>query len=568
MENIVDFIKNKRGGESLSLASKQQNQISYFTQSSIQKEINIEYLKQWANRKYLSDDYFLNWVKAVFKTDNFLTFFKYFRQPLASARLVNSKIKDPLSRVFFAEDSYFKYEINGKDVIEPDELKTDAFNDKIFKTLLFNHNDILIHDLNGVNKPFREMISIHNVKAIESKDSVITRIGYSAVVMIDGEKKKGYIYMDAERYVFVDKDFEELLNIPHDLGVCPADYVAKDAFSDDDVVRKSIFSYAVEEFEEYVFLKTLQRMTEPNGAIPIVTQLDVKTKKKEGVDTANNDPMSSIGGQQSDVKSEAIGTGNDSPLQAGSRIKVPMIRKEDNSLDMDAVTNFLRFFYVPIEALNYLNKRIEEIEKDIIITLLGDYSEENEASKNEMQVSKSYQNKQDKLRSLALQMTRIRNLSDYKMLGLQHGKDSVIVDGFYGSDFFIETTTDLYKLYQNSPNAIERRNILMRLAQNRNKFNPNKADREKIMYNLMPYASDIDFDKAIDRGLDDVTFHYQTRFNYWISLFEASYGDILFFWKLLGGSESENLSAINNLIINNIKDYVKQSGSTPTSVQE
>jgi len=564
--NIIDFIKNKVGGNSLSLAVRQQKQLSYFTQSSIQDEINIEYIEQWANRKYMSDDFFLNWVKAIFKTENFLTFFKYYRRPLASARLVNSKIKDPLSRVFFAEDSYFKYEINGKEVLDP--FKNEKFSEKIFETLLFNHNDILIHDLKGINTPYREMISIDNVKAIESSDSVIHRLGYSATVKIGNEIKKGYIYMDSERYAFLDKDYEMLLDIPHDLGICPADYVAKDPFSNDDVVRKSIFSYAVEEFEEYSFLKTLQRMTEPNGAIPIVTQLDVKVKNKEGSDTADNDPMSSIGSQQSDVRGEVLGTNNDSPLQAGTRVKVPMIRKEDNSLDMEAVKNFLNFFYVPIEALNYLNKRIAEIEKDIIITLLGDYSEENEASKNELQISKSYQNKQDKLRSLAMQMTRIRNLSDYKMLGLKHGNESVIVDTFYGSDFFIETTTDLYKLYQNSPNAIERRNILMRLAQNRNKFNPTKADREKIMYNLMPYASDIDFDKAITKGIDDVTFHYQTRFNYWINSFEAAYGDLLYFWEILGGSDSENLNTINNLIINNIKDYAKQSDSTPESVQE
>ena len=565
---IVDFIKNKVGGESLHLAVRQQKQLSYFTQSSIQQEINIEYINAWANRKYMSDDFFLNWVKAIFKTDNFLTFFKYYRQPLASARLVNSKIKDPLSRVFFAEDSYFKYEINGKEVLTPKELKEDKFNDKLFNTLLFNHNDIIIHDLSEINTPYREIISIDNVKAIESKDGVIGRLGYSAKIMFDGEEKKGYIYMDDKTYAFLDKDYELLFEIPHDLGICPADYIAKEPFANNDVVRKSIFSYAVEEFEEYVFLKTLQRMTEPNGAIPIVTQLDVKAKRKEGQDVSDDEPMSSIGSQQSEVRSEVLGSNNDSPLQAGTRIKVPMIRKEDNSLDMDAVTNFLRFFYVPIEALNYLNKRIEEIEKDIIITLLGDYSEENEASKNELQISKSYQNKQDKLRSLAMQLTRIRNLSDYKILGLKHGKDNVVVDGFYGSDFFIETTTDLYKLYQNSPNAIERRNILIRLAQNRNKFNPSKADREKILYNLMPYSSDIDFDKAVGRGIDDVTFHYQTRFNYWISSFEANYGDILYFYQLLGQTESENLNTINNLILTNIKEYVKQSNSTPTSVQE
>lgn len=567
---VIDFIKNKTGKGSLNLAVRQQEQISYFTQSSIQEEINLEYIEKWASRKYISNDFFLNWVKAVFKTDNFLAFFKYYRRPLASARLVNNKIKDPLSRVFFSEDSYFKYTINGKEAETPTELNSEYFDEKIFNALLFNHNDILIHDLNGLNNPFRELISIKNVKAISSKDNVIHQISYSGIVRINDKEIQGYIYMDDERYMFFDKEYNPLLDIPHDLGICPADYISKSSFADNDVVRKSIFSYSIEQFEEYTFLKTLQRMTEPNGAIPIVTQLDVKQKSKTGKEITNGEPpaMSAIGSQQSEVSTQVVGAESDSPLQAGTRIKVPVIRKEDGSIDMDAVTNFLKFFYVPIEALDYLNDRIAEIEKNIIIALLGDYSEENEASKNELQVSKSYQNKQDKLRHISVEMSRIRNLSDYKFLGLKHGKDLVMVDCFYGSDFFIETQADLYKLFENSPNAIERKSLLIRLAQNRNKFNPNKAQREKILYHLIPYSSDIDFDKAITRAIvDDVTFQYQTRFSYWVGLFESTYGDLLFFWNILGGSDSQNMSTINNLIINIIKDYEK-TNSVPASLPQ
>ena len=88
--------------------------------------------------------------------------------------------------------------------------------------------------------------------------------------------------MDEKQFAFYTKDYDELLNAPHDLGKCPADYVAMEAFGKDDIVRKSIFSYILEAFEEYVFLKTLLRMTEPNGAIPISIQLDANVKKKPG----------------------------------------------------------------------------------------------------------------------------------------------------------------------------------------------------------------------------------------------------------------------------------------------
>ena len=64
--DVKDFIKEKHGSDGLDLAIKQQEQLSYFTQSQIQKEINIEYLKKWAERNYIGNDYFLNWIKAIF----------------------------------------------------------------------------------------------------------------------------------------------------------------------------------------------------------------------------------------------------------------------------------------------------------------------------------------------------------------------------------------------------------------------------------------------------------------------------------------------------------------------
>lgn len=561
----LDFIKTKTGSNSIDDAVKQQEQLSYFTQSSIQQEINSTYLTQWAERKFIGNDKFLNWVKAVVNTENFLSFFKYFRQPLASAKIVNNKLKDPLARVFFAEDSYFKYNIKGQDVNIPEELEAEKFDKKIFNALLYNYNDILVHDLTDINTPFREIISIKNVVAIDSKDSVINRLAYTATVEIEGEDVKGFLFMDDKAYIFYNKELDTiLLNIPHDLGVCPADYISRDAFKDKDVVRKSIFSYVRPLFEELDFLKTLQRMQQVNGVVPVVTELKATVINKN-IDTkpTNSSPMSAneIRGQKGEFQSEAIGANSNSPLAAGTRIKIDpnIIRKENRELDMEVLKNFLNFFYIPIEALDHLNKRIKEIEVDIIVSVLGDFSEANEAQKNEMQVSKSFENKRDKLRDLSSQLTRIRKLSDHKLLSLKHGTDSVMVDLFYGSDFFLESQTELYSLFKLSPNPIERKNILLRLSQNRNKFNPDKGKREKILYNLMPFVADEDFEKAVDRNtLDDEIFLYQTQFNYWIGIFEATHGDVVFFWNIIDGEDTVKLLTINNLIINLIKEYNKE----------
>lgn len=552
------FIENRVGSQSIQVARIQQTQLAYFTQSNIQEDITIDYIRAWANSKYRTNEHFLNWVKTVFRTDNFLSFFKYLRFPIASARLINERIKTPLNRVFFAEDSFFNYVIKGETIESPDNLDIPDFNDKIFNALLFRYNDILIHDLREVNQPIRTLVSIENVIALDSKDSVINRIAYTASIVIEEKLINGILFIDDLQYVFFDQTNLNvpLVTIPHDLGECPADYITKESFADDDIVRKSIFSYTREELEEYVFLKTLQRMSEPNGAIPIVTVLDAKrTKTGEDIKgSSDKEAMTQkeLGSQRAEIGKEV--EGSRSLLQTGTEIKIPIVKKTDGSIDTDAAKNFINFFHAPVESLDFMSKRIKEIEQNIIVGLCGDFSEQNETAKNELQVSKSFVSKQDKLRELSLQITRIRNRSDFKMLALQFGRDNISVDCFYGSDFFLESQEDLYKLFSESPNPIERRNILIRLAKNRSKFNKNRGEREVILNKLLPYSSDLDFDKAIERGIvDDLTFQYQTRFDYWIGVFQAEFGDILEFFKMMDGTEAERLLAINNLILETIK---------------
>ena len=504
----------------------------------------------------------------VFRTDNFLSFYKYLRFPLVSSKLVNDEIKPQLKRVFHADDSYFKYVIGNKEIECPEEIEDKMYNHLFFDAILFRHNDVIVHDLDNINEPYRDIVSINSIVSIESENGVIERIAYSSDLdREDGTCVKGYSYIDDKEYIFYTLDYVELVRVPHDLGVCPADWISSENFNtDNDIVKKSIFSYTKNDFEELVFLKTLQRMTEPNGAIPVVVKLKGNVVNKSGKSiqgASDKEPMASsgIGSQQADTGN--VLNGSDSQLQAGTIVQVPYNKKTDGSIDSDIVKNYFQFHYIPKEALEYIDNRINDITVNIIISTLGDYQEQDKMAKNELQVSKSYANKEDKLRWLSNELSRIKKLSDFKTLALKYGKDRVKVDAFFGSDFFLETDQDLYNSFNNAPNAIERRNILIRLSQSKNKFNPNKAEREKLLYKIIPYASDKDFDTAIAKGtIDPIVFELQTRFDYWITMFEASYGEIQVFWETLGDiKESEKLILINNLIKQIIKDETGISGA-------
>lgn len=575
---MIDFIKEKTNSKYIHAAQRQQKDICYFTESSLQQEITYEYLKQWAERKYSGNDRFLNWVKNVFRTDNFLSFYKYLRFPVASAKIINDEIKPQLKRVFHAEDSFFKYTVKNKEVECPDELNDGYFKNAFFDAILFDHNAVVVHDLDDINKPYREIISIDHVVAIDSHCGKIKRIAYIASIEKDDKTIHGFSYMDNERFAFLDREYNIIEDVTHDLGECPADWLSSENFSkSNDIVKKSIFSYVKPDLEEYVFLKTLQKMTEPNGAIPVTAKLKGNVVNKSGRDikgTSEKEPMSSnaISQQQATQTSTVNGGGNDNQLQAGTIIDIPFNKDANGKIDSDIVQNYFKFHYIPIEALTYLNDRLIEIRKNIVSSIVGDYQEQQTQAVNELQVGKSYDNKQDKLRWVSFELTRISMLSAFKTLALKYGKDNVHVDLFFGSDFFLETDKDLYDQCALAPNPIERRTVLARLAQSRNKFNPQKAQKDSIIYKLMPYATDKDFDTAIARNtMDYITFEYQTRFMYWIAMFEANYGEITMFWnEMVDTKESEKLILINNLIkqiiVAEVPKPVEPAVEKPTNV--
>lgn len=549
----LDFIKKGFGKHSLEKASRQQKQLKYFLCSDVQEDFNEDYFRNYIERKHYNSDQFLNWVKNVLKTDNFKSFSKYLRNPNPSSKLIDSRIKEPLSRVFFSEDSYFNYIINGKSIDFPEELE-DNFDERLFESVLFSHNDILVHDIRGVNEPYRNFVGIDKVVSIKHELDKITKIAYTSKIQRNGEPVFGYTYIDSVSYKFYEKENETpLIDVPHDLGECPAVFVSKDGFADEPIVRKSIFSYLRADLEEYVFLKTIQKMVEPNGAIPI--SVKIKTNEISGesddFDSNSNEPMSmeQLGSQVPDVRSQSSAKG--SLLQAGSEITVPAIEKTDGSIDVELAKNFVTFYRMPVDSLNYLNDRIKEIEREIVTASIGDYSEGTEGSMNEKQIQKTFVSKEDKLRWVSNTMTWARKHSDSMMLSLKHGPDNIFADIFYGSDFFWETPEQLFKMFETAPNSIERKNILIRLAKRRNLFNLDKKRKETILYQIMPFASDKDFNLAVEKErVDETTFELQNRFYYYITLFEAKYGSIVSFWNGLKVNDSEKIVLLNELLTN------------------
>jgi hypothetical protein len=559
-----EFIESQYNKSYIHKAAKQEKQLAYFTLSDMQEDyLTTEYLEMWVQRKYQGSDYFLNYVKSVFKTKNFLVFFKYLRKPLPSAKLINNKIAPQLRRVFNAENAEFKYVVDGADETDFNQLlNIKDFEQELFGRMLFKHNSLLVSDMKDGN-PYRYFIDISDVKSInQTYDGKVKAIAFKGEIedVEYGKEVEGYVYIDDVEYAFYDKDYNKVSSLEHGLGHCPVHFISPKIIGDNWIVRESIFTYIREELEEYTFLKTLQKMTEPNGAIPIMTQLDVQIEEKGDIDSSNADNEGNSDNMMSSQRATIAGTNppsGDSIMQAGTVFKVPVIEKEDLSIDMEAVKNFVNFHYLPVTSLMYLKDRIKDIEHSIIYTVVGGVIDGlKEGSKNESQIEESLSVLQNTLIYFADSFNYIRKLSDWDMLILKFRNRVRDISIFYGTDFFLDTESILYANLERSKNPIERKNILLRINQNRYRGNENKLNRQTILYDLIPYISDEEFQVAVDsQKIDDTTFQYQTRFNYWISQFEAKYGDLVAYYSLMDVEKPQKLALINNLIVEIINSY-------------
>lgn len=550
-----EFIKAQYGKNQVTKAAKQEKQLAYFTISDMQDDIlTDEYVNNYVNKEFQGSDYFLNFVKAVFNSGNFLSFSKYLRKPLPSAKLINNKILPQLRRVFNAENAEFRYLVEGIDEVDFSEmLKTREFEQELFRRVLFQHNSILVSSI-ADGKPYRFFVDIENVHSVLLKENgSIDKIAFSGTV--DGID--GVLYIDDSSFIFYDKDYDFIKSFEHGLNHSPAYFISPKTIAKGGVIRESAFTYIREELEEYVFLKTLQKMTEPNGAIPVVSQLDVDIINEESGSSSSEQVAapSFMSSQKAGINSTNPAS-NDNALQAGSIFKIPVIEKDDGSVDMETVKNFITFHYLPVEALEYVKGRIKDIEDSIVYTIVGGIIDgAKEGSKNEAQVSESLSVLQNTLVYFSDTFNYIRKLSDTDMLTFKYGDAVREVSIFYGSDFFLDSESSLYNNLEKATNPIERKSILVRINQNRYRGNESKRERQNLLYDLIPFISDADFDKAVaSLMVDEVTYQYQLRFNYWITMFESAYGDIVAFYSGLQTEKAQKLNIINELIINLIKE--------------
>lgn len=567
-----EFIEEGTGFSSIQAAIWQQDNLLYFTESTPEDNVNFGLFRegskifdkegQFSHGFFKDRDPLIRWVSWIFGDKPLESFIKYLRFPVVSSSLIKDRVIPHLERVFFSEDGFEHFFINREDVKMPEGLNSQAFKKKVFKDILFRFNDIYWHDIlpGMVNEPFRHRIPLEWFVAIDSNEVAPERVAWKTMFFFEEDKSEdAFVYADAFQYAVFDKEFTREIIIPHDLGRCPAIWVSPEPFGTrNNIIRKSIFSNARTQIEQFVFFNTLLSFIGPNGWIPKAVTFKTNPKTKENAQGQQQGPVI-----DNAMDSRILMGGNIRPsdfnlLSPGTSAEIDVkINPKDGSYDTTLAQNFINYFQIPTEVITSITTRIEDLQREIISTLVGDFTEMQrgrEQAVNEAQVNRGFVTREDKIRRFGGMINKTKQQSDEIFLGLKHGINNVVVDQSMGTDYFIESQKEIFDLISKASNPIERQQLIIRGVKNQSRFNEQKQLRNTILYSLLPFAADKDFDKARD-SLDDLTESLQLRFSYWIVKFEARWGDITLFWLGLGEMpNAEKLMLLQSLLFDEIKD--------------
>jgi hypothetical protein len=555
---IKEFIKSCKFKKEISEAVAYESKLSYFIQTHLDTEIFVN-TTEAVDELWDTKNPFINWVRSWMRKDNFRSYMKFLRHPLPTAGMIQDDIVPELKKVFDATNARYDYSFSSnanKPACDKLIAKYGSFyKDLIFDALINNHNSIVVTDFKNKRDPYRFLINISNVKAIEpTKSGTIKKIVFEGVN--EAGEERYYFYTDEFYAVYTEKDevYTEESKNPHDLGECPADFISVEPINTEKfVVRKSIFSNYIEKFENYVNYYTMFKMFIPSGMIPVITHYKQNNKPCEK--TFENGTRC-IGGFLSGLNGVLGNKDSLVPcpvcnaktiIQAGTVIGLPVPKIGDNGerpFDMNA--NFVKFHYAPPEILTWAKDFINEKYDEIKYQLVGKGTEaSNGQAKNTDQIARGNQTLENTLIELSSKLSKLQTSLDSKLLKIAFGKSfkSAYIDR--GTDFYLETEFELRDSLAKAIDPIDKENLMSRINYSIYKNNPSALERSGLLYKLLPYSTLTD-DQFISMTVDPKMKELRLNYKYYIDAFEAEYGELNVFFNDYFG---ENVTMSNKLTV-------------------
>lgn len=524
---------------------------------------------------------FLDWVRTLIPKDKYFTFVSLFKFPTPTIQHTNS-IYNELERVFDGKnpscnfqftDSHYRddFEWYRTDVLgEPNIWREKSWN--AMKTAI---NSILVVDLPAEQsgeypEPYYYFLDISKVIDYDTKNNKIEWIIFK-------QPDNRITVIDSARYMLIqlneDNEISEILiDNPHDLGYCPAQFFWSSALTQSHPdIKKAPISSQLSNLDWLLFFATSKKHLDLYAPYPIYSTYEADCDFHNNA-TGDYCDGGYLRNQNQEYKLMRNGSVEPCPVCSnkrlagvGSMIEIPVPLSKD---DVD-LKNPVQITTIDSASLDWNVKEEQRLEAKIFTAVVGVGGNITKESINELQVEANFESRVSVLNALKGNLESAQKFVDDTVCRLRYGENFLGSSISMGSEFYIYSVADLYEQYKQAKDNGSGDAILdalmWQIIETEYREDPTELQRMGILKHLEPYRH-FTFDELLRLSdkqlLDEELLVIKLNFSTFIDRFERENTNIIEF-----GSQLPFDSKIK-IILNKLKDYVREEkrGRAPSQL--
>lgn len=491
--------ENRRSGE-LNRAKLHQLRIKFHTVKRVttfgSPYVSIP-LTQW-----------LSMVENILPHDKFVLFKALFRYPVKTNEITDVCF-DKLSRIFDGRNPAFNYQFANSEqrndwenyrqtkLNEPEVWQTKGW--EFFKTEI---NSVLVVDVpkeqtSELPEPYFYWLPIDDVMTYKANpttgqmDFIVFRRRDRIVVLDDGFYR---VWKDEKHTGQIDGMPE--IEVPHDLGYCPARFFWNEPLSlEDPDVKASPLSAVLESLDWFEFFHISKRQLDLFGAYPILSGYE---QSCDFTNAENGDYCDGgfLRDKQGHYKLDMSGLlmrcpkcGNKRIIGAGSFVEIPVPNAEAGQPDLK---NPVQMLTVDRAALDYNVDEEKRLRDEIITAVVGqDEIVTDRDAFNEQQVRANFESVTTVLNRIKKGFEAAQQWVDETICRLRYGRYFLSAKINYGTEFYLYSPDELRNRYKAAKEAgaseSELDMLQNRIVETEYRNDPTQMRRMLLMAELEPY---------------------------------------------------------------------------------
>jgi hypothetical protein len=502
--------------------------------------------------------------------------FMYF--PLPVVNIAQKNLSD-IYKVFDSRNSYFHYQINNRgaqDELSPmlEKMSPVRWIEEQGRKVLSNQPcSVVVIDKDEMGQPYLILVDIDRV--IDAEFTNECELEY---IMFKHSKKGDVQYValyDADSYRVYREDEDDKgdptlileSDTPHSLGKCPARmFISNPLNSRVGFSRWSPLAATISKMHEWTAFDAYKRYADHYAAFPMI-QIPEEICEIEGckdglipeerhyVEDGQKHTRTEYTECPACAKRETVGPG----------VVIEMSVKQTKD-DPDIPDT--KFVDTPVKSLEYLDKKLDRIERNISLNSVGvDKLMELEAV-NEQQVNGAFETRKNVLLNIKRHFDDLYSWILVCTVKLVRPDVRINVHGDFGTDFYLESENEIQILFERAKKsglpASEVEMLYKQLIETKYRNDPGKQTRTELLYLIdpMPFDNEETAIRKVQMGTvteEDMILH--DNLVAWVNRFETEQGPINQFGIMLP------LSARLNSIRTILKSYRNEGKSLRFSGQ-